>query len=104
MRQAKSSQPLVQRCRIVSCCATGKSNKMVAAELGGPQQMVCKLRQRFMTDRLDGLAEEPRPRAVALSTDRTDTQITRFKGQPVPSNTLRHPDLSKMSRTASTMS
>ena len=62
-RRAKSSQALAQRCRIVLGCATGKSNKEVATELGVSQQMVCKWRQRFVEDRLDGLADEPRPGA-----------------------------------------
>ena len=62
-RRAKSSQALAQRCRIVLGCAAGKSNKEVAAELGVSQQMVCKWRQRFVADRLDGLADEPRPGA-----------------------------------------
>jgi transposase len=62
-RRAKSSQALAQRCRIVLGCATGKSNKEVAAELGVSQQMVCKWRQRFVADRLDGLADEQRPGA-----------------------------------------
>ena len=62
-RRAKSSQALAQRCRIVLGCAAGKPNKEVAAELGVSQQMVCKWRQRFVVDRLDGLADEPRPGA-----------------------------------------
>ena len=62
-RRAKSSQALAQRCRIVLGCAAGKSNKEVAAELGVSQQMVGKWRQRFVADRLGGLADEPRPGA-----------------------------------------
>lgn len=62
-RRAKSSQALAQRCRIVLGCAAGKSNKEVAAELGVSQQMVCKSWQRFVADRLDGLADDPRPGA-----------------------------------------
>jgi transposase len=62
-RRAKSSQALAQRCRIVLGCAAGKPNKEVAAELGVSQQMVCKWRARFVADRLDGLADEPRPGA-----------------------------------------
>ncbi len=60
-RRPKSAQALAQRCRIVLGCAAGKSNKDVAAELGVSQQMVCKWRGRFVADRLDGLADEPRP-------------------------------------------
>ena len=62
-RRPKSAQALAQRCRIVLGCAAGKSNKEVAAELGVSQQMVCKWRGRFVADRLDGLADEPRPGA-----------------------------------------
>jgi transposase len=60
-RRAKSSQALAQRCRIVLGCAAGKSNKEVAAEVGVWPQTVCKWRQRFMMNRLDGLVDEPRP-------------------------------------------
>ena len=35
-RRAKSSQALALRCRIVLACATGATNKQVAAELGCP--------------------------------------------------------------------
>ena len=68
-RRAKSSQALAQRCRIVLGCAAGKPNKEVAAELGVSQQMVCKWRQRFVADRLDGLTDEPRPGAPRQISD-----------------------------------
>src|SRR5512135_2939194 len=74
-RRAKSSQALAQRCRIVLSCAAGKSNKEVAAELGVSQQMVCKWRQRFVADRLDGLADEPRPGAPRTVTDEQIEQV-----------------------------
>jgi transposase len=62
-RRPKSAQALARRCRIVLGCAAGKSNKEVATELGVSQQMVCKWRGRFVADRVDGLADEPRPGA-----------------------------------------
>src|SRR6476661_7749160 len=62
-RRAKSSQALAQRCRIVLGCAAGKSNKEGAAEVGVWPQTVCKWRQRFVEDRLNGLTDEPRPGA-----------------------------------------
>src|SRR6188472_4648616 len=68
-RRPKSAQALAQRCRIVLGCAAGKSNKEVATELGVSQQMVCKWRRRFVADRLDGLADEPRPGAPRLIGD-----------------------------------
>jgi transposase len=68
-RRPKSAQALAQRCRIVLGCAAGKSNKEVATELGVSQQMVCKWRRRFVADRLDGLADEPRPGAPRMIGD-----------------------------------
>ena len=68
-RRAKSSQALAQRCRIVLGCAAGKSNKEVAAELGVSPQTVGKWRRRFVEQRLDGLADEPRPGAPRTITD-----------------------------------
>ena len=62
-RRAKSSQALAQRCRIILGCAAGKSNKEVATEVGVWPQTVCKWRQRFLENRLDGLTDEPRPGA-----------------------------------------
>src|SRR6476469_6479520 len=71
-RRAKSSQALAQRCRIVLGCAAGKSNKEVAAEVGVWPQTVCKRRQRFVEDRLNGLTDEPRPgRRARLATSRS---------------------------------
>ena len=74
-RRAKSSQALAQRCRIVLGCAAGKSNKEVAAEVGVWPQTVCKWRQRFVEDRLDGLADEPRPGAPRTIVDEQIEQV-----------------------------
>ena len=71
-RRAKSSQALAQRCRIVLGCAAGKSNKEVAAEVGVWPQTVCKWRQRFVENRLDGLTDEPRPGAPRTIDRRAD--------------------------------
>ena len=51
-RRAKSSQALALRCRIVLACATGATNKQVAAELGVSLPTVGKWRSRFVTRRL----------------------------------------------------
>jgi transposase len=83
-RRAKSSQALAQRCRIVLGCAAGKSNKEVAADLGVSQQMVCKWRQRFLVDRLAGLADEPRPGAPHTISDAQieDVIVATLERQP----------------------
>jgi transposase len=63
-RRAKSAQALALRCRIVLGCAEGEGlrpNREVAAQLGIWPQTVGKWRQRFLSRRLEGLADDPRP-------------------------------------------
>ncbi|MET9180783.1 IS630 family transposase [Kitasatospora aureofaciens] len=60
-RRAKTAQFLALRAKIVLRCAEGGTNKQVAAELGIAQATVNRWRSRFIADRLDGLADEPRP-------------------------------------------
>src|SRR5512132_1792088 len=60
-RRRKTAQALAVRSRIVLRCAEGGTIGEVAAELGVSRDMVSKWRRRFLTDRLDGLSDEPRP-------------------------------------------
>ncbi len=55
------AQALALRCRIVLACAEGLSNVEVADRLGVNRMTVGKWRSRFVSDRLDGLHDEPRP-------------------------------------------
>jgi transposase len=68
-RRRKTAQALALRSRIVLLCATGMANTDVAEELGVTKQMVGKWRQRFVTGRLDGLLDEPRPGAPRKVSD-----------------------------------
>lgn len=69
VRRTKTGQALAQRCRVIVGCAAGKSNAVVAAEMGLCPQTVGKWRTRFLEQRLDGLLDEPRPGAPRKITD-----------------------------------
>jgi transposase len=60
---------LALRVRIVLACAEGKTNKAVAEEVGVWPQTVTKWRGRFVRQRLEGLADEPRPGAPRTIAD-----------------------------------
>ena len=60
-RRPTTAQALALRCRIVLACAEGLSNVEVADRLGVNRMTVGKWRSRFVSDRLDGLHDEPRP-------------------------------------------
>ena len=62
-RRAKSSQAVAMRARIVLGCDEGLSNDAVAKNLHVTGATVCKWRERFRVNRLEGLLDEPRPGA-----------------------------------------
>jgi transposase len=60
-KRRTTAQALALRARIVLACAAGDPNQVVARKLGVTPQTVCKWRARFVTQRLNGLHDEPRP-------------------------------------------
>jgi transposase len=68
-RRPKSTQRLALRARIILACAEGLENTDVARRLGVNRITVGKWRGRFLEDRLEGLADEPRPGAPRSITD-----------------------------------
>ena len=52
---------LVSRARVVLMAARGESNKLIAEKVGLSSQSVCKWRQRFLQQGLEGLYDEMRP-------------------------------------------
>src|SRR5262245_59773627 len=69
VRRPKSAQRLALRATIVRAAAAGRSNTRIAADLRVTLPTVGKWRQRFVEDRLEGLADEPRPGAPRTITD-----------------------------------
>ncbi|WCN05069.1 IS630 family transposase [Streptomyces sp. M92] len=72
VRRRSTPQAWALRCRIILACATGASNKDVAAQLGSTPHAVGRWRKRFVEHRIAGLGDMPRsggPRAV------TDEQV-----------------------------
>lgn len=77
-RRPKSSQRLALRSKIVLRCAEGLTNQAVARELGVTGATVGKWRERFRTERLEGVVDEPRPGAPRKITDsQVEEVITR---------------------------
>ena len=60
-RRRKSAQALAVRSRVVLAAAEGLKNTQIAGRLGIRRATAAKWRTRFVTERLDGLVDEPRP-------------------------------------------
>jgi transposase len=85
-RRRKTAQALALRSRIILECATGIDSKRVAQQMSVAQQTVSKWRNRFATDRLDGLLDAPRPGAPRTIDDaRVDAVIAKTL-ETVPKN------------------
>jgi transposase len=68
-RRAKSANALAMRSRIVLAAAEGLGNTAIAAKLDITVGTARKWRTRFLSDRLDGLVDEPRPGRPRTVTD-----------------------------------
>ncbi len=76
-RRPKSSQATAMRARIVLGCDDGLSNSAVARKLNITGATVCKWRERFRVNRLEGLLDEPRPGAPrSISDAKVEAVIT----------------------------
>jgi transposase len=67
--RSRSAPALARRARIILACAEGADSKVVARRLRVTAGTVGKWRGRFLTDRLDGLYDEPRPGAQRTIAD-----------------------------------
>src|SRR5215216_5700315 len=86
-RRRTSAQALALRARIVLACAQGATNVAVATRLGIWPQTVAKWRGRFVRERLEGLADEPRPgRPRTIVDEQVEAVIVKALEQPPPSH------------------
>ena len=68
-RRSRTAPQQARRARIILACADGQPTTESARRLHVSPTTVCKWRTRFLADRLDGLADEPRPGAPRRITD-----------------------------------
>ena len=85
-RRPKTAQALALRARIVLACAEERSNTAVSTALRLCKQTVGKWRSRFVTRRLDGLLDEPRPGAPRQISDAQVERVITLTLESTPSN------------------
>lgn len=85
-RRPKSSQAIALRARIVLGCSDGLSNDAVATKLRITGATVCKWRERFRVNRLEGLLDEPRPGAPRSITDEQVEEVITNTLETMPEN------------------
>jgi transposase len=85
-RRRKTAQALATRARIVLGCSDGLSNGEVAKQLRVTGATVCKWRERFRVDRLEGILDEPRPGAPRSITDEQVEEVITTTLESMPTN------------------
>jgi transposase len=85
-RRRKTSQAMAIRARIVLGCGDGASNGVVARRLGITAATVCKWRERFRRQRLEGLLDEPRPGAPRTISDAQVEEVITKTLETMPAN------------------
>jgi transposase len=85
-RRPKSAQAIAMRARIVLGCYDGLSNGEVARRLRITGATVCKWRERFRVDRLEGLLDEPRAGAPRSITDAQVEEVVTKTLESMPMN------------------
>lgn len=85
-RRPRSAQAMAMRARIVLGCSEGLSNGEVAKRLRITGATVCKWRERFRLERLEGLLDEPRPGAPRSITDAQVEKVITTTLESIPEN------------------
>ena len=85
-RRPKSSQAAAMRARIVLGCDEGLNNTAVANKLHITGATVCKWRERFRVNRLEGLLDEVRPGAPRMIGDALVEAVITQTLESMPAN------------------
>ena len=85
-RRPKTAQAMAMRARIVLACDEGLSNDAVAKRLQITGATVCKWRERFRVNRLEGLLDEPRPGAPRSISDKQVEAVVTKTLESMPAN------------------
>ena len=85
-RRATIGQALSMRARIILGCAEDKTNTVTAQEMGLAKQTVGKWRARFISSRLDGLLDEPRPGGPRSITDADVERVVTLTLETTPAD------------------
>src|ERR1044071_3088843 len=85
-RRPKTGQALAMRARIVLGCNDGLSNGELAKRLRITGATVCKWRERFRVNRLEGLLDEPRPGAPRSISDTHVEAVVTKTLESMPAN------------------
>src|SRR3974390_203245 len=83
-RRRKISRADAMRAEIVLLAADGRTNLAIAEQLGVSRLTVATWRKRFAAERLDGLADEPRPGAPRKIGDDKIAEVVTTKLETVP--------------------
>src|SRR5438132_1505747 len=83
-RRPTTAQALAQRARMIWACAEGRPNDQVARVERVTRQTVGRWRARFVSTRLDGLHDEPRPGAPRTITDEHVERVVRWTLETTP--------------------
>src|ERR1051326_3014890 len=85
-RRPKSAQAIAMRARIVLVCGEGLSNSAAASKVHVTGATVCKWRERFRVNRLEGLPDEPRPGAPRSISDTHVEAVVTKTLESMPAN------------------
>src|SRR5436305_5554531 len=85
-RRPKTAQAMAMRARIVLGCDEGLSSGAVAKKLQITGATVCKWRERFRVNRLEGLLDEPRLGAPRSITDKQVEAVVTKTLESMPAN------------------